>query len=973
MPLGLLAFFPKAEYPKPPPEFASVVGWLILACVALLAVWTWSRAESFRRGVLGREDPRTFAVLRILIALMTMQCFWNLEPYWRMLWSDEGVFLLEEARERLGRTELRGWTTEDGFLGWWGLWRFCWGKQSLLHLHGDPGFVRAYLGVFLGVLTLYAVGFRTRITGVVAWFMMLGIYNRNALYLEGTDTVYRVFWLLLILGPTGRAWSLDNALRVWRERREAERGRTGIDWLRFADRSASVGWAALWGLLFLHVVEMPTTPVFGIAGSLWLVLLVEAKIRATADAARVAAGEHAPPVVVYRLVPFWARVLMMAQLGAVYTTTGLVKTGSVWARGDSLYYALNMDHFYRFEGFTQQASALVSLNLFRIATWITHWWEVAFPVVLVGMILRFGHLHREEAWYRAQDAVRWKKWFGRAALLAAYGVLYRINVLAYPECIALVNKQPADPTFGLIRIHVVYAVVIPLMVAAWFAIGRWPLTLIKPGTKIRRIPLPALRIDQQFLRGWLLGRRLWLTLGFLFHGFLILFMNIGMFPFIMISTYAAFVDGAQWRRWGNRALDWLGGRPRLAKLDSARARALFGPAEARGPADESASWWWDPHRLVVGGALVIRVLLGRAKPEALGAHGARARTRAPRIPDVLVLLALLSGFGVVALRASGWEMDPELKEKWLMVGILWWAGGVFALGVLVALFSRRNSAVAAGAEDEARVMRGAVPRTVALLFCLWHVTSVAMTLFPNYPVFSKWRSIARRPFTGYVRATSTTQSWKMFAPNPPRSNTFMQTVVIEGDGDRWDLRNNALETRPNPWIINDRMRKMQRRMVGKGKWYLRYWANYQCREWTLRTGEMPVEIEVNKFVTKIPKPEVVWRQGPYDPRALKVYEHRVQVHKCARKGEMSVEVKERHGLPVSEADLEAQAKAEDRAAKRAEARRRSWARRKDFGGPLEAEEPKEPEPVKELAKEPESTEKALVPTPTAETERPSQP
>jgi hypothetical protein len=34
-----------------------------------------------------------------------------------------------------------------------------------------------------------------------------------------------------------------------------------------------------------------------------------------------------------------------------------VKNGAVWAKGDALYYALNMDHFYRF--YPQEVSSVV--------------------------------------------------------------------------------------------------------------------------------------------------------------------------------------------------------------------------------------------------------------------------------------------------------------------------------------------------------------------------------------------------------------------------------------------------------------------------------------------------------------------------------------------------------------------------------------------------------------------------------------
>jgi hypothetical protein len=200
-------------------------------------------------------------------------------------------------------------------------------------------------------------------------------------------------------------------------------------------------------------------------------------------------------------------------------------------------------------------------------------------------------------------------------------------------------------------------------------------------------------------------------------------------------------------------------------------------------------------------------------------------------------------------------------------------------------------------------------------------------------VFDRWRSVARRPFIEYVRAAALTQSWRMFAPNPPRANTFMQTVVVERDGDRWDMLNNAYDYRPFPWIVNDRMRKMQRRMIGKGKWYLRYWAAYHCREWTLRTGEVPLEVRVNQYKTIIPKPEHVWYEGPYRPRDLPVEHKHVQTHECERKGQLPLYMKDRYGIVLTPEDEERREKEADRTIKRAQARQRAWARRKDFGGP----------------------------------------
>ncbi|MBL4685705.1 MAG: hypothetical protein JKY37_14015, partial [Nannocystaceae bacterium] len=226
----------------------------------------------------------------------------------------------------------------------------------------------------------------------------------------------------------------------------------------------------------------------------------------------------------------------------------------------------------------------------------------------------------------------------------------------------------------------------------------------------------------------------------------------------------------------------------------------------------------------------------------------------------------------------------------------------------------------------------AIGRSLVLLAVVYHATTIALTLWPSYPVF-KFRSKTKAALhhSDYVRASATSQSWRMFSPNPPRSNAFMKTVVVDADGEQWDLKNNAFDYRPNPWIFNDRLRKMQRRMVGKGKWYLRYWSHYQCREWTLSHGEIPEQIVITKLVTRIPGPDKVAEKGPYHPRKLKVRERDVQDHKCIGDGQLPARALERHGLEVTEkARLRAEKTAETRQRKY-DKRRESWDKRKDFG------------------------------------------
>jgi hypothetical protein len=978
--LALLA----EEYPKVDWDLQIQVGWLSLAVLTLLAIWAWSRSESFRRAVFAREDPRLFALMRIVLAVFTFQCFWNLRPYWRMLWSDEGIFDLELARQRLGRVELSGWTELDGFLDGWAVARFLWGKQSLFYFHGSPDFVVGYMVVFFLVLALYMIGFRSRLTGIVALLMMNGIYNRNGLYLEGTDTVYRTGFFLMLFARVDAAWSIDNWLRQVRERRLFEQSSPRYDWLHFGDRATSWLWAGLFAGWFCLLTDLTlkwvvTVVALGIVACLivgWVELQHRLARAADGTLAEFDAERKTPDgqPIRFRLIPAWPRYLLIAQLICIYTSTGLYKTGNVWEAGDALYYALNMDHFYRFEGFTQWFSAMFATTVFRWMTWVTLWWEKLFGVVAIGVVLDWGLRHRKEAWYQAMDAVWWRKWLGRLALLGAYAVIWRIATLAYPWCLELQDGVPQDAGEGLATINRWMFGYIPAVVVAWFVLGRWP------------IKLGRWTIDQETLRVCLFGKRVWLTLGVFFHGFLIVGMNIGMFPFIMLWVYFAFFLASPWLRlfrWTARGLRrsrftaWLA----PAWLDSALDER---PADQRGGVvetgkqtldrDPSGPWWLDPWRMLVGPITLLR----RRSRTALVEIDRAARERGGRIPDALALAMLAVVVSLAVMRGLEAQSPTErtigkttfvsdvrtydgpdreaqqaaAKEREARIERLGKATKIWAVSLLafaaVAHFRRRGplDRVPAGKPDEAAtrpgepvLIGGPLVRTAVLGFMLWHSGAVASLFTPTYPITAAWRGEVRQVFGEWVNGTNTTQSWKMFAPNPPRGNAFMRTIAVDQNGEEWilagPLGDDHFENRSRVFFWNDRMRKMHRRMSGKSKWYLRHWAEFHCREWALEhDGELPREIQIVLVKTPIPKPDQL--EKPSDPRKRKVTIKELQTHPCEPNGDLTPTMKQRRGIPLDERDLVELESDERRRERETETKRRTWAARKDWGGDPEA-------------------------------------
>ena len=1002
----MFALLAAAEYPNAPLDLQLQVGWLALFTLTLIFFWVWTRAESFRRSILSREDPRLFAFWRIGLGVATIQNFWNLLIHWRMLWTDEGMFTGEETRSRLGRAELAGWTEVDGFLDGWAIVKFYWGKYSLLYFDSSPDFVKGYLILLFVVLGLFTIGFRTRLTGVVAFILINSIYNRNAVYLEGHDTVYRCLWLYTIVARTDAAWSVDNWLRRIREGRLAKAlaagGTPGYDWLHFADRAGHWVYGGAFALWFCAYVKYQSTTVWavmliGIVTSL-LIGMVEQRTRmSAAKAGKLEVREPRR----FELIPAWPRYVIIAQLLCIYCATGLYKTGDVWLKGDALYYSLNMDHFYRFEGFTQWVSVYFATNMFRLMTHVTLWWEKLFPLVAVGLVLEWGLRHKNEPWYQAQEKARWRKWLGRAALVAAHLCLWRLAVIALPWCLALQpDKSPTPAGKGLMIVHIVFAGVIPALVTLWFVLGRWPLKIKKPLVLTRLLPAregePSsehVEIGQQFMRNWLFGRRIFLTLGVIFHGILFVFMNIGMFPLIMMWIYVCYFEAATWlkmlrwctellRRW--KLTRWMA--PKLC--DDAFAEndeVLESPARAVAR-DGAGLWWLDPYRLLAGPFLLL------TRKASLADIDRQANERGGRIPDGLVLALGALLFGLAAMRGlqakteadAGQTVTAEMSaeeassvreemraeadarretiERINKAG-WWWVYGVLGFAA-VAHFRRRRAfdRLIVADEKEAKkeskktsetsekdgqesaveiasppLLSGTLTRTAVLGLMIYHCGAVAALFTPTYSVTQAWRGEVSHVFGSWTRGLNVSQSWKMFSPNPPRGNTFMRTIVIDENDEPYMVGNDQYTNRPYVFWFNDRMRKMHRRMVGKSKWYLKYWGQYHCRDWAFNhDGQLPKEVQVMRLNTGIPAPDKL--KEPSDPRKRTLKRNVVETYKC-KDSDISPEMKLRRGWPLTDADkarMEAEARRIERAA---EGTRNSWAAREDFGGKPKAKEP----------------------------------
>jgi len=460
------------------------VGWFALVAVAAFVLLCVVHRDRWRRLWLRAEDPRTMAAFRIAFGVALLG---NLAGMWgqlEFLFTDEGLFTTETARQVLGRAQFAGYGEGAGDepLGFFdaSAWlAFAKGpRYSLLFFRSDPSFFWVHLWAYVVAVLLFIAGVRTRTVGVIAYLLMGSITMRNPVYWTGADVVFRVFFFLLILGRSGHAYSIDNWLRCRRLRREGRLSEPG---------------------------------------------------KAGEGAGAPASEDHPRGLeAIYRRIPAWPRLLMILQLATIYLYTGCAKTGDVWSAGDALYYALNLDHFYRLP--PQLLASLFGTNLFRVFSWGVHVWQMGFSFMVVGLVVRWMLREKFEpstGWRRQATRVLWTT-FGLAVLA--------VVLVAFPVHYTVEDGWPSTQTMQWI-IAAGWLVSMAAGAWLWVRLRDRPFTFMLLGRR-RTVDLAAAVT-------WTLGRRLWLTIGMFFHVQILLLMNIGMFAPIMLVAYISYLNGTE--------------------------------------------------------------------------------------------------------------------------------------------------------------------------------------------------------------------------------------------------------------------------------------------------------------------------------------------------------------------------------------------------------------------------------------------
>src|SRR5207302_583979 len=194
-----------------------------------------------------------------------------------------------------------------------------------------------------------------------------------------------------------------------------------------------------------------------------------------------------PPL---RKIPGLPQRLMMLQLALLYVSTGLSKSGETWRDGTALYYALNLDHFYRVP-----AQGLVTwlqyANVLPILTWTTRWWEMLFPLALVGAALR-GY-EADPTARQVGSVPRWRRRLSWGVAATAWFLLAWLGGLAAARSLGETTRV----------LHIPLTVVLLLL----------PVVIV-PGYRLARSRMPKLF---RFIINGALGKRLWPGFGLALH------------------------------------------------------------------------------------------------------------------------------------------------------------------------------------------------------------------------------------------------------------------------------------------------------------------------------------------------------------------------------------------------------------------------------------------------------------------------
>jgi hypothetical protein len=150
--------------------------------------------DAWVRFVAAPASPRPLACLRIGLAAVLLA---------------QGAALLGNLNELFGSDGLIRWSVSDATLAP-GVPRLAWAAQAAQALGADEAsVVRLLFATYLGAVACLLVGWRSRVSALIAWFVHLLFMAGGNLSIYGVDQFANVFLFYCVWMPVGACWSLD--------------------------------------------------------------------------------------------------------------------------------------------------------------------------------------------------------------------------------------------------------------------------------------------------------------------------------------------------------------------------------------------------------------------------------------------------------------------------------------------------------------------------------------------------------------------------------------------------------------------------------------------------------------------------------------------------------------------------------------------------------------------------------------------
>ena len=147
--------------------------------------------EYVRTVLFSTIDARQFAVLRLFVGCMLIVYLSSLSQFAELHYSANGWLSGTEQIEYFNA-------------GNWSLFFVLNSLESTRLI-----FVSAIIAAFG-----FMIGFKTRLCGMIAYVLLVSIWNRNPFILDGDDALLRVMLFYLIMSGCGHVWSVDARFKV---------------------------------------------------------------------------------------------------------------------------------------------------------------------------------------------------------------------------------------------------------------------------------------------------------------------------------------------------------------------------------------------------------------------------------------------------------------------------------------------------------------------------------------------------------------------------------------------------------------------------------------------------------------------------------------------------------------------------------------------------------------------------------------